>query len=187
MNSEQAVAHVISCLEELGIEYMLVGALSCNVYGVPRATADADLVIDLGERNLLDCISILGPEFRLDPQLSFEVLTGSHRNVIHFLPTGFDIELFRLSSRPRESRAHLQGVGREGTGRLLQTPESNRPRHRAGIPQDIPPPTPRRRRVAPSSRGEPSGEASQPAPSGGLAVTGRPLKRSQSTAMLTPR
>jgi hypothetical protein len=100
VNSEQAVAHVISCLEELGIEYMLVGALSCNVYGVPRATADADLVIDLGERNLLDCISILGPEFRLDPQLSFEVLTGSHRNVIHFLPTGFDIELFRLSNDP---------------------------------------------------------------------------------------
>lgn len=100
MNSEQAVAQVISCLEELGIEYMLVGALSCNVYGVPRASADADLVIDLGERSLLDCISKLGPDFKLDPQLSFEMLTGSHRNLIHFLPTGFDIELFRLSNDP---------------------------------------------------------------------------------------
>ena len=85
MNSEQAVAHVISCLEEFGIEYMLVGALSCNVYGIPRASADADLVVDLGERDLLDCMSKLGP---------------SHRNVIHFLPTGFDIELFRLSDDP---------------------------------------------------------------------------------------
>lgn len=100
MNSEQAVAQVISCLEELGIEYMLVGALSCNVYGVPRASADADLVIDLGERSLHDCVSKLGPDFKLDPQLSFEMLTGSHRNLIHFLPTGFDIELFRLSNDP---------------------------------------------------------------------------------------
>ena len=100
MNSEQAVAHVISCLEEFGIEYMLVGALSCNVYGIPRASADADLVVDLGERDLLDCMSKLGPGFKLDPQLSFEILTGSHRNVIHFLPTGFDIELFRLSDDP---------------------------------------------------------------------------------------
>jgi hypothetical protein len=99
MNSEQAVAHVITCLEELGIEYMLVGALSCNVYGVPRASADADLVIDLGERNVLECVSKLGPEFKLDPQLSFEMLTGSHRNVVHFLPTGFDIELFRLTEQ----------------------------------------------------------------------------------------
>jgi hypothetical protein len=100
VNSEQAVAHVISYLEEFGIEYMLVGALSCNVYGVPRASADADLVIDLGERNIFDCVSKLGPDFKLDPQLSFEMLTGSYRNVIHFLPTGFDIELFRLSDDP---------------------------------------------------------------------------------------
>jgi len=98
VNSEQAVAKVISCLEELGIEYMLVGAVSCNVYGVPRASADADLVIDLGDRNLLDCISKLGPDFKLDPQLSFEIFTGSHRNLIHFLPTGFDVELFRSNN-----------------------------------------------------------------------------------------
>ena len=101
MNSEQAVAQVISCLEELGIEYLLVGALSCNVYGVPRASADAYFVIDLGERSLHDCISKLGPDFKLDPQLSFEILTGSNRNLLHFLPTGFDIELYRLSNDPR--------------------------------------------------------------------------------------
>jgi hypothetical protein len=101
VNSEQAVAQVISCLEELGIEYLLVGALSCNVYGVPRASADAYFVIDLGERSLHDCVSKLGPDFKLDPQLSFEILTGSNRNLLHFLPTGFDIELYRLSNDPR--------------------------------------------------------------------------------------
>ena len=103
MNSEQAVAQVISCLEELGIEYLLVGALSCNVYGVPRASADAYSVIDLGERSLHDCVSKLGPDFKLDPQLSFEILTGSNRNLLHFLPTGFDIELYRLSNDPPPS------------------------------------------------------------------------------------
>lgn len=98
MNSEQAVAHVIRSLEENCIDYMIVGALSCNLYGVPRASVDADIVVDLRSNSILPVLDQLGTDFKCDPQLSFELLTGSHRNVIHYLPTGFDIELFHLGN-----------------------------------------------------------------------------------------
>jgi len=38
MNSEQALARVIERLEEDRVAYMVVGAMSSNLYGVPRAT-----------------------------------------------------------------------------------------------------------------------------------------------------
>jgi hypothetical protein len=38
MTSEQAVARLIELLEHQAVAYMLVGAFSSNLYGVPRAT-----------------------------------------------------------------------------------------------------------------------------------------------------
>ena len=41
MSSAQAVARLMESLERDGVPHMLVGALSSNLYGVPRATNDA--------------------------------------------------------------------------------------------------------------------------------------------------
>lgn len=41
-------------------------------------------------------MELLGAEFSLDAQLMFEVMTGTMRNQITFLPTGYLIDLFRL-------------------------------------------------------------------------------------------
>ena len=45
MTSDQALAHIIDRLERGGVGYLLVGALSSNLYGVPRATDDADVEV----------------------------------------------------------------------------------------------------------------------------------------------
>ena len=42
MTSEAAVARLVERLEAEGVPYMFTGALSANLYGVPRATSDAD-------------------------------------------------------------------------------------------------------------------------------------------------
>ena len=127
MNSEQAVAHVILCLERCQIDYMIVGALSCNLYGVPRASVDADIVVDLTERSLVPVLEQLGADFKCDPQVAFELLTGSHRNVVHFLPTGFDIELFHLGKdehhRVRFERKVAIELPELGRAALVQTAE----------------------------------------------------------------
>ncbi len=97
MNSLEATALVITTLEELQVPYMLVGAFSSNAYGIPRATKDADFVVQLAQGDLGRLVERLGSEYRLDRQMRLETITNSVRNVITYLPTRFDIELFRLS------------------------------------------------------------------------------------------
>ena len=97
MNSLDATAKFIETLEQLSIPYMLVGAFSSNAYGIPRATKDADFVVQMVQGDLGRVAERLGSEFRLDRQMRLETITNSVRNVITYLPTRFDIELFRLS------------------------------------------------------------------------------------------
>lgn len=117
MTSEQAVARLIDALEQEGVGYMLVGAFSSNLYGVPRATNDADVVVQFDTFNLVDFCHKLGPDFVLDPQVMMEVFTGSVRNVITFAPTGFEIEIFRLG----EDAHHRERFARR---RRMHVPES---------------------------------------------------------------
>lgn len=102
MTSEQAVARLIEALEREGVPYMLVGAFSSNLYGVPRSTNDADIVVQFNSFNLLEFCQGLGNEYVLDRQMMIEGFTGSVRNVITFTPTGFQIEVFRLGEDPHD-------------------------------------------------------------------------------------
>jgi len=72
-------------------------SLSSNYYGVPRSSQDADLVVDFGSHSIADIARALGQGSRLDPQLSFETVTGTVRHVRHIDEIPFQIELFRLS------------------------------------------------------------------------------------------
>jgi hypothetical protein len=97
MNGELATATVVAALEELRIDYMLVGSFSTNFYGISRSTRDADIVIQLNEATLADLQHRLGSEFKIDMQMSFETATGTKRNVMTLADSDFKIELFRLS------------------------------------------------------------------------------------------
>ena len=108
MNSVEATAAVIDALEGVQIEYMLVGAFSANAYGIGRSTNDADFVVSFSGDQLQKLIERLGPEFRLDPQMQMEAFTGSFRNVVTFLPTKFQIELFRLNSQDEHHRERFR-------------------------------------------------------------------------------
>ncbi len=76
---------------------MLVGSLSSNYWGIPRSTQDADVVLDLRSGNLQDFIKTLGPQFKCNPQLSFEMVTATTRSIIEVEGSEYKIELFRLS------------------------------------------------------------------------------------------
>ena len=97
MKSFEAVRRTLEALESLSARYVLVGALASNVYGIARSTKDMDIVIAFETGELAKLRTLLGSEFQFDAQLMLEVLTGSVRNEIRFLPTGFLIDLFRLS------------------------------------------------------------------------------------------
>jgi hypothetical protein len=119
MTSEQALARLIERLEEDQVLYMIVGAMSSNLYGVPRATDDADIVVSFDNFDVVRFSRTLGEGFSLDPQMMMEGFTGSVRHVLHFSPTGFDIELFRLGDDPH----HRERFGRR---RRQRVPECSR-------------------------------------------------------------
>ena len=98
MTALEVVAAVTDALNRCGVAYMLVGSFSSNLYGLPRMTKDADFVLQVGSASVSQIASTLGPEFRLDPQITFETITATARYRIEHLPSQFTIEFFDLSS-----------------------------------------------------------------------------------------
>jgi hypothetical protein len=91
----EIVLKVAEALERANIPFMIVGGFSNNVYGIERNTQDADFVIQLQVDGLNGLLPLLGPDFKTDPQLSFESLVamGQYYVIKHLHPL-FKIELF---------------------------------------------------------------------------------------------
>lgn len=101
MTLEEATSRVIAALEEAGVAHMLVGGLTSNYYGIPRATQDADVVVQLSATDQLSRVAdLLGPTFAIDSQASFETITGNIRHVVRLPDTPFVVELFVLGDDP---------------------------------------------------------------------------------------
>lgn len=98
----EATKATIAALETLQIPYMLVGGLSSMAYGIPRATKDADIVIAVAPKSLENLVEYLGADFELDPQGTFEMVTGTLRHHLRVPAIHFEIELFLLSEDPHD-------------------------------------------------------------------------------------
>lgn len=54
---------VFRALADRGVRYLVVGGMAVNLHGVPRLTADLDVMADLGRKNLamlVECLARLG-------------------------------------------------------------------------------------------------------------------------------
>ncbi len=94
---EDAVAILLDSLNCLQIDYMVVGSFSSNRYGIPRATKDADFVLRMVVEDREKLFAALPPPFQVDPQVSFEMVTGTWRQILQVPEIPFTIELFELS------------------------------------------------------------------------------------------
>jgi hypothetical protein len=117
-SGEEAVGLLLDILNGQALDYMVVGSFSSNRYGVPRATKDADFVLRImtDQREVL--FAALPEPFRIDPQTSFEMVTGTWRQIIEIPEIPFTIELFELSSDAHDQsrfdrRRKLTLLGRE--------------------------------------------------------------------------
>jgi hypothetical protein len=102
MTSDDAILAVFEALESLGVPYMVVGSLSSNYYGIGRSTKDADFVLEIGSQTIVQLADRLGPQFRLNLQASFEMVTMTLRHVMEVEGLAFKIELFHLSDEPHD-------------------------------------------------------------------------------------
>jgi len=72
---EDALASVVGLLHQLAIPYMLTGSVAASYHGRPRATHDADLVIDPTPAQLDGLVERLGAAgFYVDPDGAREAL-----------------------------------------------------------------------------------------------------------------
>ena len=122
----QAIAlEVIQRLDEMQVPYMVVGSLSSNVYGIPRSTKDADLVLDMQGREFAPILKHMQPLFTSDRQLRFEGITATKRHILKRTGHEFNVELFVLTSDPfdqsRFARRQLRTFAGERV--YLPTPE----------------------------------------------------------------
>lgn len=124
-HGEEAVGLLLDVLNRLALDYMVVGSFSSNRYGVPRATKDADFVLRIVAQERERLFAELPAEFQIDPQVSFEMVTGTWRQIIQIPEIPFTIELFELSGDAHDQsrfqrRRKLTLLGRDAS---LPTPE----------------------------------------------------------------
>lgn len=62
MTQPGELGEVVVKLETLGIQYALSGSLASTTWGYPRATYDADFVIELGRKDIDRFLSVFSPQ-----------------------------------------------------------------------------------------------------------------------------
>ena len=100
MTSEDVLQLLFSKLDECGIPYMITGSFASNIHGVPRATQDADIIIDVEQKTLERFLESLGSAFYRSSEAAMDALSRQQMfNVVH-LETGFKVDLIIRKSRP---------------------------------------------------------------------------------------
>jgi len=74
MTSEDALKLLLSKLDECGVPYMITGSFASNIHGLPRATQDADVVIEVEPRTLERFLENLGPAFYRSREAAMDAL-----------------------------------------------------------------------------------------------------------------
>lgn len=130
MNTEgfKALNAVIKALDAGGIPYMLGGSFASSFYGIPRATFDADLVVQIAPAGAAELHSALKGAFYADEEeMRQAAATRSSFNLIH-LETAFKVDLFPLKedaySKEAFSRRVKQPITADGkTEIFIESPE----------------------------------------------------------------
>lgn len=102
MTIDEIAKLVVEACNSENVEYMVTGAFAFNMYGIPRATNDFDVVIGLaGEYPIRRIVARLQEVIAFDPQIQFDTLTWGRRRVgTSRKDPPFKVELFELFDDP---------------------------------------------------------------------------------------
>lgn len=122
MEADDLMLTVVDVLIREQVPYLLVGSFSSNYWGIPRSTKDVDLVVELGGQPVQAITKHLDVRFQLQPQMSFESVTGTQRHILDIAGTQFQVELFRLSNDPHDRERFARRVNVPWSGRRVALP-----------------------------------------------------------------
>ncbi len=113
-----AAAAVAAALERLGVKYAIGGSLASSLYGIPRATQDADIIAALAAAHADPLAERLAGTFHVDASMIRDaVRRRSSFNVVH-LATMFKVDVFVAKddewSSLQLSRAQRERIGGAG-------------------------------------------------------------------------
>lgn len=123
----QLALKVIRILEDLGTNAWIGGSLASSIFGIPRATQDADIIAELRVEMAFPLVERLGDDFYADVE---RIVSGIKRrssfNVIH-LATMFKVDVFLVGrdtwSEHQIERRRSVEIDAEGTQVLVTSPE----------------------------------------------------------------
>jgi hypothetical protein len=102
MNASQilaAITPIVEAFEQLGVPYHIGGSVASSVYGILRATIDADLVADLRIEHVRSLVMQLKSAYYIDEDMIRDAIRHrSSFNVIH-LDTILKVDVFIPKSR----------------------------------------------------------------------------------------
>lgn len=117
MSEDAVVCQVLDRLESLGLEYMLVGSYASNVYGRPRSSFDADVVVRIAPEAADAFVAAFEGDFSIEPEsLRRSIREGRMFNLIPL--TGiFKVDIVPLRRTPYaleefSRRRSLSALGR---------------------------------------------------------------------------
>ncbi|KAF0126556.1 MAG: hypothetical protein FD189_950 [Elusimicrobia bacterium] len=123
-----ALKTVVDALDANAIPYMLGGSFASSFYGIPRATFDADLVVEISPGDAGRLYASLKNAFYADPEeISRAAEKYTSFNLIH-LETAFKVDIFPLKTDDYSEQAFARRIRQtlspeDGTGLWLQAPE----------------------------------------------------------------
>ncbi len=100
MTESELARIVIAHLDAIGAEYLLVGGIAYNLYGIPRSTKDADFVVSMEPSAFDALLRGLPTNFHVDPQARMELFTGTMRWVVSVHGSELKVEFFLLGADP---------------------------------------------------------------------------------------
>jgi hypothetical protein len=89
-----ALSHVARVLDDLRVPYAVVGSVASSLFGLSRATADADLLADLQSAHVAPFSAALKDDFYVDEEMIRKALRNRRSfNVIH-TGTFFKVDVY---------------------------------------------------------------------------------------------
>jgi hypothetical protein len=127
MTQIQFLEHLVTCLEELKIPYVVVGSVASSVHGDPRSTKDFDIVIQVSAADLEALIARLQSTCYVSPEAAKEALL--HRSMFNVmdLEDWWKADLIIHDFTPFEASKLQRGVQLAFSGVSLRclTPEDS--------------------------------------------------------------
>lgn len=117
-----------SLCQQLGIRYLVGGSLASSLHGIPRATQDVDLVLEIGQDDVAAFVNSLRDDFYLDEETIRDAIDRRTSFNLIDLRSYFKADVFVARDdepgRLQMARSHRYSLGDEpGQELVVASPE----------------------------------------------------------------